>query len=75
MKHHNTTAAKLVIAFTFTLLLAAAVIVVYQPFDAALSPQVQAMGIPSDSCVACHTNPQVITALATPPPEEAPGGG
>lgn len=75
MRSQNVAAAKLVIAFTFTLILAAAAVMIYQPFEAAVSPQVHAMGIPSDSCVDCHTNPQVIQALATPPPETAPGGG
>ena len=65
---------KVVIAFTFTLLLAGAGVLVYQPMDSGMSSHVHAMAMPSDSCVACHTNPQIINALATPV-ETAAGGG
>lgn len=75
MKPGNSSALKIVIAFTFTLVLAAAVVVVYQPSDSTLSAQIRDMSIASDSCEACHTNAQIIAAMASAPEPTASGGG
>lgn len=76
MKKDKHAAFKVMIAFTFTLILVATAFVVYQPQEATLfsSAPVHAMSMPSDSCIACHTNPNIIKAMAQPV-EVAAGGG
>ncbi|GEM_PF-4910353 len=74
MRSSNTAAVKIVITFTFALLLVAAGVFVYQPQQAGVTTFVQAMDVPSDSCIDCHTNPAAIEALASEP-ELAAGGG
>lgn len=73
MQTPNSTVAKILISTTFIFLLAAAAVVYYQQSEVG-SPQVFAMSVPSDSCIACHTNAQIITSLGAGTVEGAGGG-
>ncbi len=74
MSKTNTTGARIGIATAFLFVLVAAAVLYYPPPSHTGSFTVQAMSMPSDNCIACHTNPSLISALGTGSVAGAGGG-
>ncbi len=59
---------------TFFLFLLVAAAVLYYPSPYSKEPlHAQAMVVPSDSCIGCHTNPQIINSLGSARARQAGG--
>jgi|GEM_PF-5123098 len=72
MKTPRTTKSKIILLAGFLLLLAAALLL-----TGCFKRQPKVASVASDNCVACHTNPEIITSLAAAPaagPTESTGG-